>query len=459
MAAAGDPPVDLDVALAAVPAAAAGPDHGCQEGVDRARSSGVASGSDDVEVHRRASVRRGRGSAQHGAVTGTVGTPGPAQSLTCRQSITDLDAAPPPLRRAPMSLRHHEIAEGDHRILDPYTATSKLRLLGEVARVRPEARESWTSPAARARCSRSWASWFGSGGLGVDLSHVFLAAAGTRRTPLGVADARDLRAGRRGRAYGAEPGGVRHRVLPSGRRGSAAGWPGRWPLLRPAVRGRAASSSWASPTGSRSPRPRRSGVRVAAPGIHLAGRDATAFDAAGLEPWPRWCWPTATLWDRYEASHWRTIRTGWPPTRPTRTARRCAVPGREPADVPALGAALPGLGGVRHPAALTVDVRPGCPVAPVVLLRRSAARRPVGFALRAMRLVHLGRRQQHRRRHAGRPARPDRRRDRHRRGVVRQLRDREQGRRHRRPSRRRRCGHRRWRPTPRRPRRGSKTDV
>ncbi len=33
-----------------------------------------------------------------------------------------------------MSLRHHEIAEANHRILDPFT-DEKLRLLGEIAGV------------------------------------------------------------------------------------------------------------------------------------------------------------------------------------------------------------------------------------------------------------------------------------------------------------------------------------
>ena len=38
-----------------------------------------------------------------------------------------------------MSLRHHEIAEADHRILNPFT-DDKLRLLGEVAGVGPGTR-------------------------------------------------------------------------------------------------------------------------------------------------------------------------------------------------------------------------------------------------------------------------------------------------------------------------------
>jgi hypothetical protein len=75
---------------------------------------------------------------------------------------------------ASMTLRHHEIAEAYHRILNPFTE-DKLRLLGEVAVVRPASGCS-TSPAQGELLCR-WAEWFGSGGLGVDLSPVFLGAA------------------------------------------------------------------------------------------------------------------------------------------------------------------------------------------------------------------------------------------------------------------------------------------
>ena len=49
-----------------------------------------------------------------------------------------------------MTLRHHEIAEAEHRILNPFSE-AKLRLLGEAAGVRPGTASS-TSPRARASC-------------------------------------------------------------------------------------------------------------------------------------------------------------------------------------------------------------------------------------------------------------------------------------------------------------------
>jgi SAM-dependent methyltransferase len=85
-----------------------------------------------------------------------------------------------------MTLRHHEIAETDHRILDPFTE-AKLRLLGEVAGVRPGMRHLDLA-CGKGELLCRWAEWFGTSGIGVDLSHVFSAAARERARELGVAD-------------------------------------------------------------------------------------------------------------------------------------------------------------------------------------------------------------------------------------------------------------------------------
>ena len=77
-----------------------------------------------------------------------------------------------------MSLRHHEIAETDHRILDPFTE-AKLRLLGEVAGVRAGMRHLDLA-CGKGELLCRWAEWFGTSGVGVDLSHVFSAAARER---------------------------------------------------------------------------------------------------------------------------------------------------------------------------------------------------------------------------------------------------------------------------------------
>ena len=123
-----------------------------------------------------------------------------------------------------MSLRHHEIAEAGHRILNPFTE-ARLRLLGEVAGVGPGTRVLDLACGKGEMLSR-WAEWFGSGGVGVDLSQVFLAAARERARELGVADRVSFVQGDAG-SYGRRPARSTSRAA-SARRGSAVGLSGRW---------------------------------------------------------------------------------------------------------------------------------------------------------------------------------------------------------------------------------------
>lgn len=85
-----------------------------------------------------------------------------------------------------MSLRLHEIAEAEHRILNPLT-DAKLMLLGEVGRVGPGTR-ILDLACGKGEMLCRWAETYGSSGHGVDLSEVFLAAAQDRARQLGVAD-------------------------------------------------------------------------------------------------------------------------------------------------------------------------------------------------------------------------------------------------------------------------------
>ena len=82
-------------------------------------------------------------------------------------------------------LRHHEIAEASHRILNPLVE-GQLRLLGEVAGIGPGTR-ILDLACGKAEMLCRWAEWFGASGVGVDLSHVFTAAARERADELGVA--------------------------------------------------------------------------------------------------------------------------------------------------------------------------------------------------------------------------------------------------------------------------------
>src|SRR5262245_58950777 len=88
----------------------------------------------------------------------------------------------PPTRRL---LWLHEISEAGHRILNPFT-DEKLMLLGRVARVGPGTR-LLDLACGKAEMLCRWAAEFGMRGHGVDVSTVFLAAAGERVTELGVA--------------------------------------------------------------------------------------------------------------------------------------------------------------------------------------------------------------------------------------------------------------------------------
>jgi SAM-dependent methyltransferase len=83
-------------------------------------------------------------------------------------------------------LELHEIAEADHRILDPFTDAHLLEL-ARVARVGAGTRVLDLACGKGEMLCR-WAQEFGSSGVGVDLSPVFAEAARKRAVELGVAD-------------------------------------------------------------------------------------------------------------------------------------------------------------------------------------------------------------------------------------------------------------------------------
>jgi SAM-dependent methyltransferase len=81
-------------------------------------------------------------------------------------------------------LRYHEIVEADHRILNPFSE-AKVALLAEVCRVAPGQR-LLDLACGKGELLATWAHRYGVGGVGVDLSDVFLAAARERVAELGV---------------------------------------------------------------------------------------------------------------------------------------------------------------------------------------------------------------------------------------------------------------------------------
>jgi SAM-dependent methyltransferase len=84
------------------------------------------------------------------------------------------------------ALRLHEIAEANHRILNPITAR-KLDLLGEICQWQPGGR-LLDLACGKGEMLSQWAARYGIDGTGVDISTVFLDAARLRAAELGVAD-------------------------------------------------------------------------------------------------------------------------------------------------------------------------------------------------------------------------------------------------------------------------------
>lgn len=85
-----------------------------------------------------------------------------------------------------MSLRFHEIAEANHRILNPFTK-DKLMLLGEICQLSPNTRQLDLC-CGKAEMLCRWSQQWGISGTGVDISSVFLNAAREQAIELGVAD-------------------------------------------------------------------------------------------------------------------------------------------------------------------------------------------------------------------------------------------------------------------------------
>ncbi len=201
-----------------------------------------------------------------------------------------------------MTLRHHEIAEAEHRILNPFTE-AKLRLLGEAAEVRAGDRVlDLASGKGELLCR--WAEWFGSGGVGVDLSELFLAAAAARAEELGVVDRVSFVHGDAG-DYVAEAGAF-DLACCIGATWIGGGLAGTVDLLRPAIRdgGRILIGEpyWIEP-----PPDEAVTAHDFAPDefVSLEGT-LDRLEASGLEL-VEMVLASPDDWDRYEARQWRTI--------------------------------------------------------------------------------------------------------------------------------------------------------
>ncbi len=205
-----------------------------------------------------------------------------------------------------MSLEMHEIAEADHRILNPFT-DAQLMTLAESAHLQPGTRVLDLA-CGKGELLCRWAEEFGVTGHGVDISEVFLAAARGRAEELGVADRVSFEQGDAGE-HAAQPSSY-DVVSCLGATWIGGGLTGTLDLMRPAVR---------------------------ADGLLLVGEpywiepapSAAALDALGIEPEEYASLPGTAerlaaagcelvemeladprSWDRYVAAQWWTC-TEW----------------------------------------------------------------------------------------------------------------------------------------------------
>lgn len=201
-----------------------------------------------------------------------------------------------------MSLRHHEIAESRHRILNPI-AEDKLMLLGEICRPQPGQRHLDLA-CGKGEMLASWAQRYGTGGVGVDLSEVFLAAARERAAELGVAKSLSFERGDAG-AYKAEPAAF-DVVSCLGATWIGGGLTGTIELMRPALRDGGlmlvGEPYWTEPA-----------PEAALDAIGAAPDDFTSlvgtldrFEAAGMELLEM-VLADGDSWDRYAAEQWFAI--------------------------------------------------------------------------------------------------------------------------------------------------------
>jgi SAM-dependent methyltransferase len=200
-------------------------------------------------------------------------------------------------------IEQHEIAEADHRILNPFT-DEKLMLLGEVCRLRRGQRQLDLACGKGEMLAR-WAQRFGISGVGVDISGVFLAAARRRADELGVADRLEFVEADAGN-FAVEPGSF-DVVSCIGATWIGGGLAGTLELmrrpLRPAGLMLIGEPFWLEPP----PAEAYAALECGPDDFASLGGTLDRFDAAGLEL-VEMVVADHDSWDRYVAAQWWTIQ-------------------------------------------------------------------------------------------------------------------------------------------------------
>jgi len=200
------------------------------------------------------------------------------------------------------TLRKHEIAEAEHRILNPFT-DEKLMLLGAVCRLTPGARQLDLACGKGEMLCR-WAQTYGTAGHGVDISTVFLTAARARAVELGVADRVSFE---HADAATAVPSDASFDVVSCiGATWIGAGLVGTIALMRQAVRADGlllvGEPYWTEPP------PEAARETLGLPGDDFVSLEGTLdrIEGAGAEL-VEMVLADGDSWDRYEASQWWTV--------------------------------------------------------------------------------------------------------------------------------------------------------
>jgi SAM-dependent methyltransferase len=201
-------------------------------------------------------------------------------------------------------LNAHEISEAGHRILNPFTE-EKLMLLGEVCRLRPGQRQLDLACGKGEMLCR-WADRYGTGGLGVDVSEVFLAAAHARAAELGVTDRVRFVRGDAGDPDAG--GGQRYDVVSCiGATWIGAGLAGTIALMRRSLAPDGlllvGEPYWAEPP----PEPAYEAVGLGRDDFTSLAGTLDRFEAAGVEL-VEMVLADGDSWDRYVAAQWWTVQ-------------------------------------------------------------------------------------------------------------------------------------------------------
>ncbi len=203
-----------------------------------------------------------------------------------------------------MSLRFHEIAERDHRILNPFTE-DQLMLLGNLCRLRPGQRQLDLCCGKGEMLCR-WAAAFGITGIGVDISKVFLNAARERAAELEVGELVDFVEGDAAN-YAVEPAAF-DIVSCVGATWIGNGLSGTLELLKPGLRDADSLVLVGEPFWNDEP-PQEAYTVLADGDRHLFTTLAGTLDrfkAAGLELLEMVI-ADHHGWDRYEAAQWPAV--------------------------------------------------------------------------------------------------------------------------------------------------------